>query len=114
MDPKEWSKELSFVSLTDSDVGSQYYVVSVKWPMGLERRAVIQKSEVSGVARIDVVESEWMSGWAEVTPVPGEDALWAVRVDFQMIGGISGSFLEELKLRFQSVLASLVGAEDAL
>ena len=114
LDPKHWLELWPKISVKFAPGDGAFFSILAMAPMGLQREVRLQRTDDNGVARLDIVESDWLAGWVAVVSEDAESSAWHLELSVNVLGSVSGAFLEELRLQFESDVARLVAAEDAL
>ena len=113
MEPQNWDKIWPTLAVHAEDNDSGMFQLGIGWPMGLTRKAIVQKSTIEQSIRLDVIESESVGGWAELKPNESGDG-WDFCVNIQVFGGASGAFLEELRDALEKGILRAASIENPL
>ena len=113
LNPLVWHVKWPERILHCEQVGEGLFEVSICGLMGLRREITLQYTEDSGLARLDIVESDWLTGSAVVASDSGGSG-WTLEVNLSALSGISGTLAKEFCARFKPTVASLIATENAL
>lgn len=113
LSPLVWHETWPERILRCEQVGEGLYEVSICGLMGLRREITLQYTDDSGLARLDIVESDWLTGSAVVASDSGGSG-WTLEVNVSALGGVSGTLAKEFCARFEPTVASLIATEYAL